>query len=135
MSKLDPAVEIPKLTDKHRIVYRHWGAPDSVESGLFVDGIGYLVTMAGDTVRYSNGNTPHLWSGSNPVFILEAVIPPALVPYKGMQLVSRMGTLWTYWPSKGADWVSPSGDRETTEYIEECWHIGKLTHFTPEVPA
>lgn len=137
MTSLDPLVEIPKLTDKDRIVYRFRDAPESVESGLFLDGVGCLMATTGRMVRWENGDLQSAWLGVNPVLILEAVIQPALVPYRGIQMTDAEGELWTYWPDGDEDypWVDTFGNRLTEEEFATRSAAGELTIFTPEVPA
>lgn len=137
MTKLDPAVEISKLTAKHRIVYRRKDAPESVESGLYLDDYGYLSTMAGATVRFTSGRASDLWLGEAPHFVLEAVIPPAFTPHKGMQLVTDAGHLFTYWPDVNArePWSGTDGYWYTEAEIQNRLLEGVLAVFTSEVPA
>lgn len=135
MSTLDPAVEIPKLTDKHRIVYRRDGAPRSAEMGLFTSLHGHLFTDTGDIVRFSNGGIHLSWLAITQGLLLEAVIPPALELYRGM-LLEDAGTkeLWVYNNvDAGTDWVSSDADVRSEAYIAERFAAGDLTIFTPEV--
>lgn len=137
MTNLDPEVEIPKLTDKHRIRYRRRDAPESVESGLYLDDYGYLSTMAGTTVRFTSGRASDLWRGEAPHFILEAVIQPAFTAYRGM-LLEDVDTkeLWVYDPiDEGMEWIGTASEALSEAFIAARFAKGELVVFTPEVPA
>lgn len=137
LNSLDPAVEITKLTPGHRIVYRYRGAPESVESGLYVDTNNELVTMTGIRVRFATDRARSYWASIDPLFVLEAVIPPALIPYRGM-LLEDVDTkeLWVYDPvDEGMEWVSSNADVRSEAYIAKRFAKGELVFFTPEVPA
>lgn len=150
MSKtpMDSAVEFPKLTDKHRIRYRHRDAHEAVEMGLLMTEGGRVRTNTGDLLLYNASamiparairTVAAAWLGENPVLVLEAVIPPPFTPYKGMQLVdAAIDEVWTYWPERDgeyAPWFSSNLEHLTPGDIKAMLATGELEIFTPEATS
>lgn len=67
---------------------------------------------------------------------LEAVLPPALSPYRGMILEDvETGELWVYDPiDEGMEWIGTLSEALSEVFIAKRFAAGELTIFTPEVP-